>query len=176
MEWKDRASVVSALTDSIYRSAGWCDDVSLQGAVFFFQALSKTSSEYEFTLDRTGPFSSELADDLALFRSRDILRLEPQPAPFGPSYVVTDIGMSFRDLARAAHSDDIDLIGTTLGRLGPLGRERFFAAMFVTLSTEPQTLDERIQKLLSFRPKASRAVMQSAFEVVDEVMSKRAVS
>jgi len=168
MNWKERASVVSALTESLNQRLGWCGEAHLQKAVFLLQAVSKVNLLYEFTLDRDGPFSFDLRDDLALFRSRDVLRLEPQPVPYGPTYVVSEAvkGLGTEPTVRR----EVEFVATKLSGFGEVGFARLVTALFVTQSMGRDTPAEtRVHRFMELKPQLQPETARLAVAAADQV-------
>jgi len=173
MDWKERASVVSALTESLSERLGWCGETQLQKAVFLLQTVSKVELAYEFTLDRDGPFSFDLREDLALFRSRDVLRLEPQPVPYGPKYVVSVAGKALDSNQSAAR--EIDFVATKVSRFGAVALERLVTALFVTRSMGHDAATEtRVKRFMELKPQVQAETARIAVEAADEIVREGA--
>ena len=174
MDWKQRASVVTALTDRLNQRVGSCGDAHLQKAVYVLQVVLQVQLEYRFTLDRDGPFSFELSDDLALFRSRNLLRLEPQVAPYGPRYVVSDAGKALGPARDAERK--IEFVATKLAGFGSSGLERIAIALFVTQSAGDDTTPEtRVRRFMQLKPQVQEKTARVAFDAADEIVREGAL-
>ncbi len=103
-----RAAVLSRLVEKMRQQGSWSGETHIQKAVYFLQELLKVPMDFEFVIYRHGPFSFDLRGELTELRGDNILRLEPQPAPYGPKIGTGEQAQYIQGL-----------FGKTLGRFEP---------------------------------------------------------
>jgi hypothetical protein len=177
MEWKERAAVVCALATRLKDKGSWCGETHLQKAIYFLQELREVPLGYEFILYKHGPFSFDFRDDLGLFRSRSVLRLEPQPAPYGPSYVVTEVGHDLLaenvDLV-GSYSAELDAVADQLAGVGTVGLERLSTALHVTKELgRDAAVDRRAARLVELKPHIELQAAENAVGAIDQMLERR---
>ncbi len=154
MKQRQREAVVAALDAKLAEQDSWCGETHLQKSVYFLQELVSVPTEFEYILYMYGPFSRELRGELGTMRADGFLELVPQPAPYGPTLVVTPaaerqlIERWPKTLRR--YADGIEFVAEKLGGLGVGSLERLATALWMWREApvaDDTTLAERIHEL-----------------------------
>lgn len=89
----ERHALIARLIDAMRAVDSWCGETHIQKSLYTFQALFAPTDhpKLEYILYRHGPYSFDLADDLALMEFLRAIEREPQPG-YGPRYALTEGG------------------------------------------------------------------------------------
>src|ERR1035437_1902213 len=97
MKRLERAAIILQLTEDLRNHGSWCGETHIQKATYLLQELTGVPLAYSFILYKHGPFSFDLRDQITEMRADEILVLESQPAPYGPSIVAGPNGMLLKE-------------------------------------------------------------------------------
>jgi hypothetical protein len=166
----ERMAVVSSLARELRAKGSWCGETHLQKAVYFLQAGSSVPLGYNFILYMHGPFSFDLRADLAAMRAQNVLRLEPQPSPYGAKLATTAVADRLMEQNRAivrSHQSAIGEVVDLLGDKGVVDLERLATALFATLEGESDTAEKRARRIQVLKPHISEPEAIDALCQVD---------
>lgn len=89
MERNKRAVILLGLVEELKNNLSWCGETHIQKATYFLQEMRQVPLEFDFILYKHGPFSFDLTDKITAMRAEmrtdNLLKLQPQPYPYGPS-------------------------------------------------------------------------------------------
>jgi len=150
----------------------WCGETHLQKALYLAQELLEVPTGFDFILYKHGPFSFDLRDELSTLRADRLLRIEPQPRPFGPRFITTKRSEKIESLfPKTMRSFDakLDFVTDKIEGKGVADLERLATALYVTIQYEPSaSLDNHAVKLNELKPHISLTEAQKALERVSE--------
>jgi len=86
-----RAAVVAEMIKALHQARSWCGETHIQKAIYLLQSAAGVSLGYEFVLYKHGPYSFDLATDIASLRSANIAVFVIPIHGYGPSVQLTDI-------------------------------------------------------------------------------------
>ncbi len=176
MKRRQREAIVAALDRKLDENDSWCGETHVQKSVFFLQELLGVPTNFDYILYKFGPFSQELRSELGFMRGDGFLQLVPQPAPYGPSLVVTDTAARQllerwpRTLAR--YDRALDFIASYLGGRGVGELERLATALWVSresVGADESVLAARINEL---KPHVSIEAAREALRTVGEMQQE----
>ncbi len=177
MERLKRAAIVTKLVDVLREAGSWCGETHVQKAMYLMQELLEVPTEYSFILYKHGPFSFDLSDELTSFRGDYLLELQPQAAPYGPRFAVTDLGhkrQSEWPKTLAKYDRQIRLVANAIGTKTVGQLERLATALFVTRrQTEHDgTIESRGECLHRLKPHVPVHAAVQAVKEIDELTAK----
>jgi uncharacterized protein YwgA len=169
MKRLQKAAVLVALADEMRDRGSWSGETHLQKAAYFLQQVFDPDLDFDFILYKHGPFSFDLRDELLSMRSDGLLRLEPQPYPYGPRLAATAAGEEMKTTyARTLRErgDAIRLIADHLAQKDVNQLERVATALWVTRQDPEASVSSRALGLHQLKPHVS---VERATEAVQEV-------
>jgi hypothetical protein len=148
-----RAAAIAELIEALQRSQSWCGETHIQKAAYLLQALTRVDLGYEFVLYKHGPYSFDLATDIATMRAAKLIDFTFRAAGYGPSIQLTAFAPHVfkgtkRDLEPLLPA--IAFIAEWLGPHDVRYLERVATAHFVRQQfphEAPATLAEKLRKL-----------------------------
>jgi hypothetical protein len=87
-----RAAVLAEMIRALHRAHSWCGETHIQKAVYLLQSAAGVDLGYEFVLYKHGPYSYELATDIASLRSAHIVEFVIPISGYGPTVRLTEMG------------------------------------------------------------------------------------
>ncbi len=175
MDRLKRAAILSRLVEKMRRQGSWGGETHIQKAVYFLQELLKVPMDFEFVIYRHGPFSFDLRGELTALRGDNILRLEPQPAPYGPKLGIAEQAEYIQGLYSqtvGSFERHIAFVSDWLGGKDVNELERLSTAHWVTTRHSSASTDEQVGELTRLKPHISRADALDAFEQVKRMAAE----
>jgi hypothetical protein len=174
MEKLDRDALLLSLAAQMRAEGSWCGETHVQKCAFFFQSLFEPELALPFVMYKHGPFSFELREELTEMRADDALALIPQPAPYGPTYEVTEVGKRLINSRRALvgkHDKGLSLVAVRLSPKGVSDLERLATALYIRSSNE---IEEKnwVDAFVTLKPHISLTEAEWAFKEVDEFVAE----
>lgn len=175
MEQLERAAIIARLLGALKENGSWCGETHLQKAVYFLQELSEVPLGYSFVLYKHGPFSFDLRDELGVFRAYGLLLVRPQPAPYGPSWEVSDSGQEVMKeclgvLKRFNHH--ICFVASSVGDKGVAQLERLATALYIDNSLGSSiSLRDKAIAVNKTKPHVSETDAEEALRGISEMRS-----
>lgn len=164
MERNKRAVVLLGLIEEIRDNLSWCGETHIQKATYFLQEMMQVPMDFDFILYKHGPFSFDLADEITAMRADNLLKLQPQPYPYGPYPYGPSIlpGAATESLMKRfpktlrKYSPHMTFVAKKLGGKKVNELEKLATALYVTFENESggevQSRAQRIHKLKSHVP------------------------
>jgi hypothetical protein len=141
MELLERASILMELTDALRARGSWTGETHIQKASYFLQSLLHVPLEFEFILYKYGPYSFGLTGELAGMQANGFLALQPQPFPYGPTYLPGPASRLLRSSygrVAAQYRPQIQFIAERLAAKPVAELERLATALYVSLQGHPR--------------------------------------
>jgi hypothetical protein len=174
MDRLQKAALITRLVQALQARGSWCGETHIQKATYFLQELLQVPLGLQFILYRHGPFSFDLRGDLTGLRADELLRLEPQPPPYGPKFVATeraDYIQKIYSQTVARYRLQIDLVATRLGPQRVTALERLATGLFVTRDAAAgATVEARAEALHGLKPHVSPEEARAAIHELDEII------
>jgi uncharacterized protein YwgA len=172
MDRLDRAAIVASLTRRLEEAGSWCGETHLQKATYFYQELFDHEVGFAFVMYKHGPFSFDLRDALTEMRADGFLELVPRPAPYGPSYRVSETGRrleSSKGQLLEEREKYLQSVASTLGTKTVADLEALATSLYVQRE-EGQPPDRWVDRLLELKPHVSRWEAERALDDVNELV------
>lgn len=169
MTREERTAVVLKLLGALAEQSKWHGSTHLQKTTYFLQKLTNVELDYDFILYKHGPFSFELRDEITEMLTYDLMKVVPNPPPYGPNLISSDAGIQLQEQESQAvrrHAIAVEFVAKHLGAKGAVELERLGTALYVTLEDERKPADERAQRIHQSKPHVSP---EQALEDLDEV-------
>lgn len=164
-----KATVISMLAERLREKGSWAGETHLQKAAYFLQEAAKVPLDLHFVLYKHGPFSFDLRDVLSELSDEDLLVVEPQPAPYGPKFHVTEVGRSNIERhpkTAERYGDRVEKVAEFVGSRGAASLERV-ATAFMLLQESLESKDEEIaSEIVKIKPHVTMAAATAAVEEV----------
>lgn len=171
MKRLQRAAILIELIDKLRDHGSWCGETHIQKAVYFLQELLDVPTEFEFILYKYGPFSFDLRDELLVMCADELLDIEPNIPPYGPSIVITSNAEEIRGnfpKTLAKYRKKINFVVEKLGSKGVSELEGLATALYV-LKTSKETSSEKLAtELKKLKPHIS---IDQAIAFIKEVQN-----
>jgi uncharacterized protein YwgA len=135
MDQLQKAAVLTELMTQLRAQGSWCGHTHMQKTVYFLQEVLGIPTGFEYILYKHGPYSFDLAEELASLRGDYLMEFDHRSPGYGPSLVPTQTSAELRSrypktLARHAHQ--IAFIARAFGSKGVVDLERLATALYVT--------------------------------------------
>ena len=172
MERNKRAVVLLYLVEELRNNLSWCGETHIQKATYFLQEMMQVPLGFEFILYKHGPFSFDLADEITAMRADNLLKLQPQPYPYGPSILPGEARESLmkrfpKTLKKYSHHTT--LVAEKLGGKKVNELEKLATALYVTFKNESGgDLRSRAQRIHDLKPHVSIEEALEATKTVDQ--------
>jgi len=148
----ERSSLLLALNRQLIKAGSWAGETHMQKTVYGAQSLLAVPFGLDFVIYRHGPYSFELADDLAAMRGEEFLRLVPRVQGYGATLLPGDrnelLWKSYAQVA-APYEDKLRFIAQELGPKTVAELERICTLIYIKgkwKATDP------VQKLVELKP------------------------
>jgi uncharacterized protein YwgA len=171
MKRLQRDAVIVSLIENLKAKGSWCGETHIQKAMYFTQELLKVPLEFEFVLYKHGPYSFDLSDELTAMRADAILKLEPQPAPYGPSFINSIGSQLIKKLypkTLKKYDPMVKFVADKLGGKKVAELERLATALYVTreINTD-NSIESWAQCIHKLKPHVSLDEAREAVSIVD---------
>jgi uncharacterized protein YwgA len=148
-----RATVLAELIKALHAANSWCGETHIQKAVFLLQNFGQRGLDYDFVLYKHGPYSFDLAADIASLRGANLLEFAFRVDGYGPSVQLTALGVSILLKDTKFVAPMLPLIKFIANWLGPHDvryLERVATAYFIRQQNphdEPYALAARLREV-----------------------------
>lgn len=170
-----RAALISELIDRMNQKGSWAGETHVQKAVFMLQDLFGVPTEYQFQIYKYGPFSFDLRHDLVEYRAKGLLKLTPNPYPYGPSLHPAELSETMRSRfpkMLSKWSGAVDFVTDYLGNKKVSQLERLSTALFLLREDGLEVDDLHIAKRLhELKPHVSLEDAERAAEEARKLIS-----
>lgn len=170
MKKLQRAALIVSLVENLKANGSWCGETHVQKASYFLQELTNVPLGYEFVLYKHGPYSFDLNDELTSMRADTLLRLVPQPYPYGPSLLP---GLGNEQLKQrfvktiTRYTRNIEFVASKLGSMKVVELERIATALYVIKEESSSKVESRAQRIHELKPHVSLEDAVKAVRMVD---------
>ena len=166
--------VILSLIDNLKKKGSWCGETHIQKATYFLQELFDIPLGFEFILYKHGPFSFDLSDELTAMRADMLLRIQPQPRPYGPSLVPSNGSKSLKEHfpnTLRKYNSSIQFVANKFRDRGVSELERLATALYVTQENNAKGSSElRAQYITELKPHVSMEEARAAIKEIDEII------
>ncbi|MDA8234685.1 MAG: hypothetical protein M0Z31_07815 [Clostridia bacterium] len=172
MERFQKNVVIISLIEILKEKGSWCGETHIQKSTYFLQELLEVPLDFEFILYKHGPYSFALTDELTAMRADGLIKLVPQPYPFGPSLLPSDSSKALKRMYREAlekYYNKVIYIAEKLGDTGVASLERLATALYVTLEDEMKDVKSRADRIHRLKPHVSVEEALEAVIIVDKI-------
>ncbi len=171
MKRLQRDAVILSLIENLRAKGSWCGETHIQKATYFTQELLRVPLEFGFVLYKHGPYSFDLSDELTAMRADTILKLHPQPPPYGPSFIHSIGSKLIKKLypkTLKKYNPMVKFVADKLGDRGVTELERLATALYVTreINTD-NSIESRAQCIHKLKPHVSLDEARDAVRAVD---------
>ena len=178
MDRLERITVILGLIEKMREKGSWCGETHIQKAVYFLQEITDIKLSFNFILYKHGPFSFDFRDELTSMRADGLLVNKINPAPYGPTLVVTELGKSFLNKFINGIQEYLRLIEFIVGELANKDvsqLERWATALFVTKMKVSLCIngeaESRAKKIHELKPHLSMSDANDAVANIDRILS-----
>ena len=167
------AALLVRLIEALRSRGSWCGETHVQKSVYLLQTLLGVPLGFDFILYKHGPFSFDLRDELTSLQADQLIRLMPQPIPYGPKLATTEAGSGLaarfpKTVAR--YEDAINRITDTLGDRGVNDLERLATAVYVTKRDPDGDPLHRAESLVALKPHIDLPAAREAIKEADQLL------
>ena len=170
MKIEDRVEFICFLLDALKGKNGWAGMVHLQKGCYIAQRMLGVPLDYKFIQYVYGPYAFDLSDEIYLINDKFILSQGFPPVSYGVSYDLYEDIEKYVEANRDNYKfkDEINFIAgwflkKKIGRL-----EKLAAAYMINEKYPDAGLEERIKKLVGWKPFMTEPEAISCFEDVEE--------
>lgn len=167
-----QAAIVAELVEQLREHGSWAGETHVQKTAFFLQEMLGVPLGFQFQLYKFGPFAFSLRELLGQMRSLRQIRLEPQPAPYGPKLALDEgapqLRTRFPKTVRTYESE-VRFVAQEIGQFGVGTLERLATALMVKLELPNGDAGSRAALLNSYKPHVSLTDALEALRQVDEI-------
>ena len=173
MDELQRRAVLLALINELHRVESWCGETHIQKCIYFGQELFHLETNFAFELYKHGPFSFELRDELSSMQADEILGLQIQPPPYGPSIMPGPLAR--RLLARFPKTIGrvetlLRLLAKEFGGRGAGELERLSTAFYIARELNVRNVEARAKMLTRLKPHIDLDEAREATGAIDKLL------
>lgn len=167
----ERAAILAAMVTALHNVGSWCGETHIQKSIYLLQSAGDVDLGYEFVLYKHGPYSFDLATDIASLRSGNIVEFVVPIQGYGPSVQLTPIGTrifeGWRDFVRP-FLHKINFIAEWFGTNDVRYLERIATAHYVKARHPSEELYGLASELRRLKPHISEPDAIAAVRNVNE--------
>ena len=172
MERNKKAVVLLGLIEELRGNLSWCGETHIQKATYFLQEMMQVPLGFDFILYKHGPFSFDLADEITAMRADNLLKLQPQPYPYGPSILpgaASESLMKRFPKTLKKYSLHTAFVAEKLGGKKVNELEKLATALYVTFENESGAeVKSRARRIHKLKPHISTDEALKATKIVDQ--------
>jgi hypothetical protein len=169
----DQYGIVYALARALRERRSWAGETHIQKTGYFLQHLLTVPLGCRFILYKHGPFSFDLRQALAAMEALDLIKWEPKPIPYGPSFTPGPLSSFIGALTRVpeTYRTQIHYITERLAEKRVVELERLGTALYVTLEGGvPQ--ENRPVEMVRLKPHIELQDARAAVQEVDAIIAE----
>jgi uncharacterized protein YwgA len=169
------AALLTTLVDQLRERGGWCGETHIQKSVFVAQELAGVPLGFDFILYKHGPFSFDLRDELTSLRADGLLKMEPQPIPYGPKFKATDSARALQQRfpkTLRKHRQALEFVAENLANKQVDQLERLATALYATIERPDDDSHEQASWINERKPHVSVDEALEALQEVDSLVSE----
>ena len=170
-----RKAILLGMINSLKVKGSWCGETHIQKAMFSLKNITGTPIDYTFVLYKHGAFSFDLRDELTDMRADNLLTIEINPSPYGPSLAVSDAGLKYyekyHDNVRQ-YDPAIDFITQNLGTKGVAELERISTALYVCREEDIHDIEKCAARVHALKPHVPIESARDAATDVDRMLAE----
>jgi|LGVF01.1.fsa_nt_gb hypothetical protein len=171
-----RVAVLLSLIGSLKEHGSWCGETHIQKSTYLLQDLLEVPMGFEFILYKHGPYSFDLSDEITAMRADRLLKLQPQPYPYGPSILPDAGGERVRDRfpkTITRYASKVDFIAAQLGAKRVADLERLATAFYITNEEKPDdNVNSRALAIHNLKPHISEEEARESVMDVDQIIAE----
>lgn len=174
MKDAQKTAVILSLIERLEAKKSWCGETHIQKAVYFMESLFNAPLGFDFVLYKHGPYSFELSDHISEMRGSGLLKLVPQPYPYGPSLSggeSAEIVKTMYPKTIGSHSAMVEFVAGVVGAKGVSQLEVLATALYVTseigMAADSQ---DRARRLVKYKPHVDIEAAAQAVREIDKVL------
>lgn len=172
MERNKRAVILLGLVEELRDNLSWCGETHIQKATYFLQEMMQVPLEFDFILYKHGPFSFDLTDEITAMRADNLLKLQSQPYPYGPSILpgkASESLMKRFPKTLQKYSSHTTFISKKLGGKKVNELEKLATALYVSsVNKSNGDVQFRAQRIHDLKPHVSIEKALEATKTVDQ--------
>ncbi|WP_178133721.1 hypothetical protein [Vineibacter terrae] len=174
MKPAQNSAVLLSLIEKMKAKGSWCGETHVQKATYIMSSLFGVPNDFEFVLYKHGPYSFELSDHLSRMRVSGLLKLQPQPYPYGPSLGFGDGAGTLKEMYPKTvdrYSELVNFVSDVVAGKGVSQLEKLATALYVTDELgENKSVGERAKRLVEHKPHIDMQAANDAVSEIDGVM------
>jgi len=166
-----RAAILAEMIKALHQANSWCGETHIQKAIYLSQSVGEMDLGYEFVLYKHGPYSFDLAADIASLRGANIIELVFPLHGYGPSVQLTPVAdRIFASAQRFVQQfiPTINFIAEWFGSHDVRYLERVSTAYYVKQQNPFEETNALAAKLSSLKPHISEPEALTAVRQLDE--------
>lgn len=164
-----RAAVVTKLRDELAERGSWAGETHLQKSIYFLQEGAGVPLGFDFTLYKFGPFSFDLREELAGYRSERLMGLRVESPQYGPRLTRTKKGAQLQERfpkTLGRFDPQITAVADFVGAKGVGQLERLGTALLFQREDPSWSDQEVAEQIVAVKPHVNRRdAAQSSAEV-----------
>ncbi len=174
-----RAAVVAETIKALKEAGSWCGETHVQKATYLLQHAAGVDLGYDFVIYKHGPYSFDLATDLATLKSAHVVEFVVPVQGYGPSLELSNTGeMAFGSMKNFVKQflPKIRFIANWFGNNDVRILERLATAHYVRAQNPSEHRNISAAKLRGLKPHISEPDALDAVKQVDEKLGALAVA
>jgi hypothetical protein len=169
-------SVVLSLVEKLRARGSWCGETHIQKASYLLEEAMGVPLHLGFVLYKHGPYSFELKDQLDQMKAMNLIKVAPQPYPYGPRIEedrAAEVLKKMYTKTADVYKDEVVKVADFLGSKGVADLERLATAVFVIKETgDDVSAEAQAAILCEYKPHVERAMAESAILCAKEFLRK----
>jgi uncharacterized protein YwgA len=155
---------------ALHRANSWCGETHIQKAIYLLQSAGEVDLGYGFVLYKHGPYSFDLATDIASLRSANVIEFAFPVQGYGPSVTLTTLAeriMQSAQLFVRQFATRINFIAEWFGSHDVRYLERIATAFYVKQQSPREDTAGLAARIMSLKPHISEPDAYTALRELD---------
>ena len=169
-----RAAVVAEMVKALHQAHSWCGETHIQKAIYLLQSAAGVDLGYEFVLYKHGPYSFDLATDIASLKGAHVVEFVIPIQGYGPTVRLTPVGSKIFDGMRGFVQPFLQKIKFIADWFGPhdvRSLERLATAYFVKQQNPSEEASALATRIKDLKPHISEPDALAAVRQLNEKLS-----
>lgn len=172
----ERYAVVIRLIEALRAKGSWCGETHIQKAAFLAQTMLNVPLGYQFILYKHGPYSFDLRDEITAMRADELIQLQPQIYPYGPTLNPTRHAANLQNIASGTakrYGDKLQFVAAAFRDRNVSELERLSTAYYVARdSATGASVLARANRLVELKPHVPLDAAVDATKEIDKLVEK----
>ena len=167
-------AVVLSLVEKLRACGSWCGETHIQKASYLLEEAMGVPLNCGFVLYKHGPYSFELKDQLDQMKAMGLVKVVPQPYPYGPRIEEDKSAEVLKRMytkTAEVYKEQVVKVAEFLNSKGVAELERLTTAVYVIKESGCNaSVEAQAEKLREYKPHVERSMAEAAVIAAKEFL------